>query len=124
MRMSRPKHLLFHAAIIIFAATGCVQYHYHQDAVLPGCGEPGVVRYGERCEVPPVVEGGEVFVQVPPAGTTREVIIEPPISSRVIVGGPRSSSNRPLAGGWQRRDPANIATTRVEGGVDDVPVSR
>lgn len=106
------------------ATTGCVQYHYHQDAVLPGCGEPAVIRYGDRCEVAPLGEEGDLIVQGPPTVITREVVVEPPIASRIVSASPHSSLRRPLSGGWQRRDPSNIATTRVEGGVDDEPVSR
>ena len=80
----RPKLL----ALLIPIASGCVHYHYHQDA-LPACGDPGVVRYGgETCDVPTIVEGGAVLVQSPSSGTTREVVNNESISSRVIVSTP------------------------------------
>ena len=64
--------------LVASAFSGCVQYHYHQDALLPACDAPGIVRYGDTCDVPTVVEGGEVLVQSPRTGVTREVIVEGP----------------------------------------------
>jgi len=104
--------------------SGCTHNHYY-GASVPACG-PTVVgsiaadapEYGAVCEVPnQVVSGGSVVAR-PQAGTT---IVPAPKAPRVVVSEPRGNSR--LA--WRRSDPEeSLATTRVEGALDDPTVTR
>ena len=88
---------------------GCTHNYYYGTAV-PLCPEPETVRVGSVCDVP----GGTVVTQV-----------APPRSSRVVISEPRGG---PLGGGsrlgWRRSDPGGLATSRVEGSLDDETLNR
>ena len=108
----------------IVSSSGCTHNHYY-GAAMPACG-PTVAGqtvtdgadYGAVCEVPnQVVSGGNV-VAGRQAGT---VVIPAPKAPRVVVSEPRGNSR--LA--WRRSDPEEgLATTRVEGALDDPSVTR
>ena len=104
--------------------SGCTHNHYY-GASVPVCG-PTVVgstgadgsEYGAVCEVPnQVVSGGSVVAQRQPGVT----VVPTPKAPRVVVSEPRGGSR--LA--WRRSDPEEgLATTRVEGALDDPTVTR
>jgi hypothetical protein len=105
-------------ALILLAGlaggAGCTHNYYYGTAV-PLCPEPETVRVGSVCDVPgQVVPGRTVITQV-----------APPRSSRVVISEPRGG---PLVGGsrlgWRRSDPESLATSSVEGSLDDETLSR
>jgi hypothetical protein len=105
-------------------SSGCTHNHYY-GASVPVCG-PTVVgstgevgsEYGAVCEVPnQVVSGGSVVAQRQPGVT----VVPGPKAPRVVVSEPRGNSR--LA--WRRSDPEDgLATTRVEGALNDPTVTR
>jgi hypothetical protein len=104
------------------ASSGCTHNYYYGAApvcapttVTPGA---GVVTYGEVCEVPTQVVGGGTLVSSTPIVTTP--ILGGPRPPRVVVSEPNGRS-----GGWRRPDPeSSLATTRVEGALDDPTLTR
>lgn len=110
MRQARFLHggLLFLLAFS-FGSAGCTHNYYY--GAVPACppGTPGAVTYGSVCEVPPS-SGGTVVAQGS-AGARPSVVGTAP---RVVVSEP-SGSRFP----WRRSDPEGIATTRVEGALDE-----
>ena len=66
---------------------------------------PAVVEYGAVCQVPPA------------GGNTVVVASAPPSTQRVLVSRPQGRLGSRLA--WRKPDPESLATTRVEGGLDD-----
>ena len=102
------------------ASTGCTHNYYYGNAV-PVCTPgavvvPGAAPYGSVCEVPTQVGGGTVVAQ----GPVRSTVIGP-MPPRVVVSEP---GTRPRFG-WQRSDPeSGLATTRVEGAIDEPTISR
>lgn len=102
--MRRARFVPFVAAVILLVgATGCTHNHYYYGAS-PLCETtPAVVEYGAVCEVP---------------STNRAVIVaDAPPSRRVAVSRPRNKAGSGFA--WRSPDPEALATTRVEGGLDD-----
>jgi hypothetical protein len=101
------------------ASAGCTHNYYY--GALPACGPTttpaGTVQYGQVCEVPTqVVGGGSVLSQVP----ARSSIVGPR-PPRVVISEPTGSGG----GLWRRSDPeSSLATTRVEGALDDPTVNR
>ena len=96
------------------ATTGCIHNHYYGQAV-PVCDPAtGTTQYGAVCEVP---AGGAVVSQAPGRTTT----IGSP--SRVVINS-EPIGTRPFARGvtrfpWSRSPEQGLATTRVEGGLND-----
>ncbi len=90
-----------------FGSAGCIQNYYPVPVTGPG----GTVQYGSVCEVPPA--GGTVVVQGPPRTTV--VGGQPP---RVVVSEPSSRFS------WRKSDPDSLATTRVEGNIEEPTLSR
>jgi hypothetical protein len=81
-------------------------------------------QYGEVCQVPSQVSGGTVITQATdsPNGASSEGTIGP-----VLVSQPAGSGGffRGSRFAWRRPDPeSSLATTRVEGGLDDTTVTR
>lgn len=97
---------------------GCCHHYYSGPA--PGCppvavARPSAVRYGEVCEAPAgTIVGQGAVGSTPIAAAPRP---------RVVISEPNGSR---LAGrsGWRRADPENMATTRVDGALDDDTVRR
>ena len=96
-------------ALILLAGlaggAGCTHNYYYGTAV-PACPEGEPVRVGSVCEVP---------------GRTVVSQIVPPRSSRVVISEPRGGL---LAGGWRRSETDGLATSRVEGSLDDETLNR
>jgi hypothetical protein len=104
MRRARRPRV---GALILLAGlaggTGCTHNYYYGTSV-PLCPEAEPVRVGSVCEVP----GGTVVTQN-----------APPRSSRVVISEPRGGSRL----GW-RRSEEGLATSRVEGSLDDETLNR
>jgi hypothetical protein len=110
-----------------FGSVGCTHNHYYGAAV-PVCGPspvavPATVSNGAVCEVPTQVDGGLVT-----QGTGRATIVNsaPSYSGsqapRVVVSQPSSGLR---LGRWQRANPeSGLATTRVEGALNDSTTNR
>ncbi len=80
---------------------------------------PGGVQYGSVCDVPTQVVGGGSIVAQNPPGTT--VVTGPPRSPRVVVSEPAGG----MRSRWRRSDPeSGLATTRVEGALDEPTVTK
>jgi hypothetical protein len=124
-RISRAAVLFVLAGFA--GATGCTHYHYYGappqvigapqpiicEPQVQAQRQPAVVQYGSVCEVPPV-SSGSPFVAAPPRRS--EVIVSRPQGA---PSGRRASGSRFA---WHRPDPENLATTRVEGGLDESAV--
>ena len=112
-------------------ASGCTHNYYYPTPgagfvgpcvpmnVVPGATASNVPSYGEICEVPTQVIGGGTVV----AGT--------PLTTTPVLGGarpPRVVLSDPVGRGrgpWRRTDlESSLATTRVEGALDDPTVTR
>ena len=101
------------------ASAGCT-HNYYYGALPAACAPgttilPGTVSDGSVCEVPAqVVSGGTVVASSP--GVKSSVTTTAPPSAAVVVSEP---INRPRLS-WRRSDPdSSLATTRVEGELDD-----
>ena len=106
----------------VIGSAGCTHNYYYGN--VPVCGPtatlpPGTVQYGAVCDVPTqVVGGGSVVTQAPPS-TTVVAGARPP---RVVVSQPIAGPQRFP---WRRSDPdGGLATTRVEGALDDPSITR
>ena len=89
----------------------CHHYCMNQQAnpCAPLAAQPSVIRYGAVCEAP---SEGTVL-----SGTPRSVVSADAPRPRIVVSRPGSGG---LAqGGWRRADPESLATTRLEGAIDD-----
>lgn len=103
MRRARIRWI---AAVLASAgACGCTHNHYYYGAAPMATTSPAVLEYGAVCEVPSS-SGNAV------------VVANPPRSQRVLVSRPQGALGSGYA--WRRPDPEALATTRVEGGLDDV----
>lgn len=105
----------FHGGILLLlacslGAAGCTHNYYY--GAVPNCA-PGTVQYGSVCDVP-ATNGGATVAQ---NGTRSSAVGSTP---RVVMSepaGPRLS--------WRRSDPeTGVATTRVEGAIDDTTTTR
>ena len=109
-------------AVILLAALaggfGCT-HNYYYGTTVPLCPEPETVRVGSACDVPGTVGGGRVLAARPVTTPAQ------PRSSRVVISEPRGG---PLGGGsrlgWRRSDPESLATSSVEGSLDDETFNR
>lgn len=115
MRQAR----FFHGGVLLLLAgsvgsAGCTHNYYYGAAPPCAPGAPGAVAYGSVCDVP-AASGGSAVAQ---NGTRSSAVASTP--PRTVVSepsGPRLS--------WRRSDPeASIATTRVEGAIDDPTTTR
>ena len=100
-------------------ATGCTHNYYY--GAMPAGVVPGqpvtVQRYGEVCVVPPAADR-QVAIQRD--GQPSSVTGAAP--SRVVVSQSQGSgafNSRGSRMAWRRPDPETLATTRVEGAIDD-----
>jgi hypothetical protein len=121
----RPRAIRRITATALLAAlpgaVGCAtHYHYYGNAMPPCDGPPGsqpvVVQApppGAVCEVP-VDRGPTVITAAPPAG-----------GSQVVISQPQGSRGSSTPGGryaWRKPEPESMATTRIEGGIDESAV--
>lgn len=92
---------------------GCTNYHYYgvPGSVASSTIEPSAIGYGSVCEVPSTVEGGTVVVQGAPIVQPTPRLSQTP---RVLTSEPRLAG----ASGWRRVDADDVATTKVDGGVE------
>ena len=110
----------------LLPSTGCTRNYYYGG--LPGCGPtqviPGAtqygstIQYGNICEVPTQVVGGSggIIAQSSEISTPLLSRGKPP---RVVISEPLGSGSRPRYS-WRATDPENgLATTKVEGAVED-----
>jgi hypothetical protein len=120
--MSRAKSIRV-AALIALAGvgglTGCTHNYYYGSVpvgVAPSTGM-AVNHYGEVCEVPN--SGGQVIVQ----NQGQPSYIVAPAPSRVVVSEPQGASpmrsSRSNRYAWRKPDPETVATTRVEGAIEN-----
>ncbi len=112
---------------------GCTHNYYYTPpgaigpcapvTVLPGPTASTVQTYGygDVCEVPTQVIGGGAVVAGPPLTTSPALTgARPP---RVVLSDPMGRNRN--RGVWHRPDPeSSLATTRVEGALDDPTVTR
>ncbi len=110
----------------VLVSTGCTHNYYYGNGV-PICGPttlaPSTVRSDAVCEIPSTVSGGTIISQGSPRGTIVSTAPLPsgPRPPRVVVSEPRSSP----FGRWRQSDPeAGLATTRIEGALDDTTSTR
>ena len=124
--MSRPRStragaLALIAACAAPASTGCIHNHYYTAGGVPSytTTDLGPVTIGSVCEVPPArVVGGTVVTQAPAAAPGQGTVAgsTPAPAPRVVVSQPAAAPRL----SWRRPDPeGSLATTRVDGGIDD-----
>jgi hypothetical protein len=115
MRLARFVHGGLLSALAAFAGSAGCTHNYYYGGVPPCApGVAGTVQYGSVCEVPGPAGGAAVAQEGAGTGTgTRSSAVG--TTPRVVVSepkGPRLS--------WRRSDPeTSVATTRVEGAIDD-----
>jgi hypothetical protein len=133
--MSRAPNLRRALGILIMAwagASGCIHNHYYGTG-MPGCppiGQPVTTQVGSICDVPT----GQVIVSNPSSSRTisSNVTAQPLAEGTAVAsnGQPRVVISQPAFGPpsigqstsrlkWRRPDPESLATTKVEGGLDD-----
>jgi len=112
------------ASGLAFAGSGCHQhYHYYNtDPCAPGTPVASTVRSGPICDPPTsasIVDGGTVVAD----GSARSTTVSggQTRSPRVVVSEPGGSSR---LSSWRRSDSDNVATTSVQGAIDDSKVNR
>ncbi len=115
-------------------APGCIHNHYYGTASV--CPPIGQTVATQVCETP----GGQVIVgESAPPGIGSNLVLQTPIRSSIAapIVGPRIVTSQPAYGPptgpglsrfkWHRADPEGLeglATTKVEGGLDDGPVRK
>lgn len=110
------------------AMVGCTHNYYYGTGA-PICGEPVAPTtvvpggYGAVCDVPTQVNGGSLVAQ----GPNRTIVANAPRPSQVLVSEPRDTG--PVVRGpgrfsWRRSDPDSLATTKVDGALEDGSVNR
>jgi hypothetical protein len=103
---------------------GCHPYYYYcpPDPCAPAYPAASSVRTGPVCEVPTqVVEGGTTLAE----GSSRSTTVTGGATAapRVIVSEPANPIESRLS--WRRSDPdGSLATTSVQGTIDDAKVNR
>jgi hypothetical protein len=110
------------ASGLAFAGLGCHQhYHYYNsDPCAPGAPVASTMRSGTICDPQTsVVDGGTTVADGPSRSTT--VSGGQTKSSRVVVSEPGGLSR---FSPWKRTDVDSLATTSVQGSVDDSKVNR
>ena len=118
---ARPirTHFALLTALVGWAGlqSGCCQHACYQPQMgcPPVAAQAGVLRYGAVCEAPG--PGGTIISQAP----SRSSSIADAPRPRVVVSEP---GGRLAGGGWRRTDPESLATTRVEGSLDDSTTTR
>jgi hypothetical protein len=109
---------------VVAGSAGCTHNYYYGNAV-PVCPEATttVNTISPVCEVP--VVGGTLFSQ----GGNPSLFTGAPRATRVVVSEP-SDGGIPIRGGgpfasWRRSEPeSSLATTRIEGALQDSSVNR
>lgn len=106
-------------AAFVSALQGCTHNYYYGAGACAPTGVAPTVEYGSVCDVPTQVIGGGPVIVGPPLRTGPLLSgARPP---RVVVSQPRGSSRL----GWRIADPdGGLATTRIDGAVDDPTLTR
>jgi len=110
----------FLGAVLLASSNGCTRNYYY---ATPLCGPtavaPAAVEYGAVCEIPTQTVDGGTVVSARPLNTSPVLGgARPP---RVVTSQPRGGSRL----GWRSVDPdGGLATTRVEGNIDDPTLTR
>jgi hypothetical protein len=110
------------AAWLAFAGPGCHQhYHYYNsDPCAPGTPVASTMRSGTSCDPSTsIVDGGTTVAEGSARSTT--VTGGQSKSARVVVSEPSGSSR---SSSWRRTDVDSLATTSVQGTVDDTKINR
>ena len=126
MRHARTQRVgltLVLGAALWTTSAGCTHNYYYgavPSACAPATVAPSSASYGSVCEIPTHVVGG---------ATT--VVSSPYVLSTPILTGPRpprivlSEPNVNTRPSWRRGDPdSGLATTRVEGALDDSTITK
>jgi hypothetical protein len=119
--MRRARILLAPIVLCAWAGvSGCTHNYYYG---YPAGTAPGVL--GEVCQVPTQTSGGTVIVQSPGQPT---YVAAAPANAPVLVSEPLIGGGPLLRAGsrftWRRPDPESLATTRIDGAIDDSTVTR
>lgn len=122
MRRNRIRRITATALLAALpGAAGCAtHYHYYGDAVpvceTPAGSAPLVVQVppeGAICEVP-VDRPPTLVTAVPlPVGSSSKVVVSQPQGARRVASSPG------MRYAWRKPEPDSMATTRIEGGIDD-----
>jgi len=120
LRQRRSLGAIITGALVL-SGLGCHQhYYYYSDPCAPTAPVTSSVKPGPICDVPTqVVEGGTTLAD----GSTRATTVTGASSHspRVVVSEPSGRSRL----SWRRSDPdGGLATTTVQGTVDDTKVNR
>lgn len=119
----RNRRKLPGAALLALSAlavgNGCTHYHYYgaqpqllcepQPAVVSQ--RPVMVPYGSVCDVPPSARE-----------TSPQLLVKSPGQGDVLLSRPQGGTRRGSRFAWHRPSPETLATTRVEGGLDESTV--
>ena len=126
MRADRTRYEVLSAllgAAILSTLAGCTHNYYYGGVPVACPPSPGGVvssdvQYGSVCEVPSQVVGGGTVIATNPPGTPPA--LSGPRPPRIVLSETPSSR---LA--WRRADPdGGVATTRVDGAVDEPTVTK
>ena len=134
MRHARTSRAVLGGMLALTAAasTGCTHNYYYSGSgpgpcapttvipgtvgTLPSTRDANTYSYGEVCDVPTQVYGGASSAVGTPISTAPILSANRP--PRVVVSEPTRGGSR--FGAWRPMDPeSNLATTRVQGGLDD-----
>jgi hypothetical protein len=108
------------AGELCLVSLGCHQYYYYGNPPYSPCAPPpSTVQYGSVCDVPTqVVDGGTAVADSSSRSTT---IVGSKAPTKVVVSQPKN--NAPFS--WRPSDPdSGVATTSVDGGLDDTTTKR
>jgi hypothetical protein len=126
----RPGIVL--VAALLSASSGCIHNHYYGATPVASCDPSSSplgpsstsVPFGQVCEIPSQVTGGS-------GSSGGTVVATSPVPPGPLLSGPRpprvvlSEPNTGPRFAWRRADPdSGLATTRVEGNIDDPSVTR
>jgi hypothetical protein len=106
----------------VIGSAGCTHNYYYGNVPVcppPTTVAPGTVQYGASCDVPTQVVGGSSATQ----DASRAPVLTGSMPPRVVVSEPLIGP--PRFPSWRRTDPdSSLATTRVEGALDDPTVTK
>ncbi len=124
VRFWGPRRLLVAAAAAALATAGpsCQPCYYYCDpGCTPGTAVPSTVRTGSICDVPPEAPSARTSLAEGSTRTTTVSGATPSSTPRVVVSQPSTPSRF----SWRRTDPdGSLATTRVQGAINDSAVNR
>ncbi len=124
----KPSYLLARTCWLGFAIlainSGCTHNYYYGGT--PGCapiGQTVTTQVGQICEVP---SGSVVTSSAGPVVVGQTEVSPPafsaPNAQRIVISQPAYNPSLGNRLRWRRPDPENLATTRVEGALEDSTV--